>query len=156
MSEEKQIHEPSCTNFMVGDSDELGLCRCPSCSGFLPSSFPIGISKQFQCKKCGAVLETLPSSVEDPDDEEDSDMEWGGRICEVPTYAVKILTVQYPRPRKPRRRKKTDRWAMGVNFSRRVWRDKNGEFITIPERIALDDPRILKTLKLAKEHVENE
>jgi len=82
-------------------------------------------------------------------------MEFGGRICEVPDIAVKMLVVQYPRPRKPRRRKKTGRWAMGVNFSRRVWRDKEGEFITVsapgrPYRVSLDDPMILRIVEEKK------
>ena len=144
------MSEVSCTNFVTDrDPEDTPLCRCPSCSGFLPRAFPIG--KQFQCKKCGAVLETLPSPVEDPDEEEDSDMEFGGRICEVPDAAVKILVVQYPRPRRDRKHK-TSKWALGEMFARRVWEDKDGEFITVsapgrPYRVALDDPMILRIVE---------
>jgi len=138
----------NCTEFVM-EGDDLDLCRCPGCQGFLPRDFPI--AKQFQCKRCGAVLETLPSPVDDPDGEEDSDMEFGGRICEVPDVAVKIITLQYPRPRIPRRHK-TNKWASGEKFIRRVWKDVNGEFITIAApgsryRIALDDPRILRVFE---------
>jgi len=145
------MNEVSCTDFVM-EGDELDLCRCPACSGFLPRHFPIG--GQFQCKRCGAVLETLPSPVDDPDEEEDSDMEFGGRICEVPDYAVKILVVPYPRPREPRRHK-TNKWAIGEKFIRRVWKDVKGEFITIAApgsryRVALDDPRILRITEGAK------
>lgn len=130
-----------CTEFMTDGDDDWPLCRCPSCNGFLPRSFPIG--EQFQCKRCGAVLETLPSIPDDPDEEEDTDMEFGGRICKVPDVAVKILVVKYPRP--PRKRKhRTDKWALGEKFSRRVWKDRDGEFINVAgERIELNDSRIL-------------
>lgn len=138
------MKENECTLFASGDCYEEWIpCRCPNCKGFLPGHFPL--SGQFQCKKCGAVLETLPNSDPDLDeDEQDSDMEFGGMICKVPDYAVKIEIKKYPRP--PRIRKhRTDRWALGIGFSRLVWKDREGKFITIAgERIYLDDPRILK------------
>lgn len=78
-------------------------------------------------------------------------MEFGGMICEVPEYAVKILVVQYPKPRSPRRHK-TNKWAVGEKFIRRIWKDVNGEFITIAApgsryRVTLDDPRVLRVFE---------
>ena len=133
-----------CTEFGAGDYDEYTLlCRCPNCKGFLPRDFPIG--KQFQCRKCGAILETIPSPIDDPDIEEDIDYEFGGRICLVPGYAVKISTTLPPKPMRQRKRK-TNLWAMGAGFSRRVWEDREGkQFIEVgPERMELGDPRILQ------------
>ena len=141
-----------CTEFMVGDYDEAStLCRCPHCQGYLPRDFPIG--KQFLCRRCGAVLETIPSPIDDPDIEEDTDYEFGGRICLVPGYAVKIDTTLPPKPRHMRKRK-TNLWAMGAGFSRRVWEDRDGkQFIEIgPERIELEDPKILQVTE-EKENV---
>lgn len=129
----------------MDDYDNWTPCRCPSCKGFLIRDFPIG--KQFQCKKCGTVLETLPSRPDDPDEPEDTDMEWGGQICKVPDVAVEILVLKYPRP--PRKRKhRTGKWAVGDKFNRRVWKDRDGEFINVAgERVELNDSRILKILK---------
>ena len=133
-----------CTDFGIweGPEEEWTPCRCPACKGFLPKDFPLG--PQFQCRKCGTVLETLPSRPENPNDEEDTDMEFGGRICPVPGYAVKIETEKFPRP--PRDRKHfTNMWARGEKFTRRVWTDKKGEFINVAgERIELTDPQILE------------
>ena len=139
-----------CTEFEVGDYDEgYPLCRCPHCKGYLPRDFPQG--KQFLCRRCGAVLETIPSPIDDPDIEEDTDYEFGGRICLVPDYAVKIDATLPPKPQRQRKRK-TLLWAMGVGFSRRVWEDREGRrFIEIgPERIELGDPRILQTAEEEK------
>ena len=133
-----------CTEFMVGDYDEAStLCRCPNCKGYLPRDFPIG--KQFLCRRCGAVLETIPSPIDDPDIEEDTDYEFGGRICLVPGYAVKIDTTLPPKPVRQVKRK-TKLWAMGLGFSRRVWKDRDDKkFIEIEgERIEVEDPRILR------------
>lgn len=146
-----------CTEFVVIDCDDWVPCRCPSCKGFLTRDFPLG--KQFQCKKCGSILETLPARPDDPDEEEDTDMEWGGRICKVPHYAVKIEVKKYPRA--PRNRKhRTRKWALGEKFSRRVWKDKNGNFINVNgERIELTDSRILKIhegLKRARKKVKEQ
>ena len=71
------------------------LMRCPNCKGWLPRNFPIGES--FICKKCKATLETLPSIPETwtnregkkETQEEDSDYEFGGRLCVVPEDLVK-------------------------------------------------------------------
>ena len=140
------MEKNECTIFGSGegyDGEGWIPCRCPRCNGFLPQDFPIG--RQFQCRKCGAVLETLPEyDPELDDDEQDEEMEFGGMICKVPDYAVKIEIRKYPRT--PRIRKhRTDRWALGIGFSRLVWKDKNGEFILISgERISVEDPRILK------------
>uniref|UniRef100_A0A6M3M4G1 Uncharacterized protein n=2 Tax=viral metagenome TaxID=1070528 RepID=A0A6M3M4G1_9ZZZZ len=135
---------PSCTLFTYYEEGHH-MCRCPKCSGFLPRNFPL--KKQFLCRKCGVVLETLPSLTEDPDDDGDPDYRWGGRICVVPDYAVTISTELPPRPVR-HEKKKTSKWAMGVNFSRRVWKDKTGEFVEVyPERIDLEDPRILQIVE---------
>jgi len=133
-----------CTTFIIYDDDgEWGPCRCPQCSGFLPKDFPQG--KQFLCRRCGAVLETMPSPIDDPDIEEDTDYEFGGRICLVPDYAVKIDTTLPPKPVRQVKRK-TKLWAMGLGFSRRVWKDRDDKkFIEIEgERIEVEDPRILR------------
>lgn len=141
--------ERQCTIFVSNEGyapDEVGLCHCPKCKGYLPSDFAIG--RQFQCKKCGAVLETLPTSDPDlADDEQDEEMEFGGMICVVPDYAVKIELKPYPRPRRVRRHR-TDRMARGLGFYRRVWKNVNGEFVIYEgERIPIDDPRILEINK---------
>lgn len=144
MTEEIEETKVSCTNFTIIDYDDWTPCRCPECGGFLPKDFPMG--EQFLCRRCGAVLETLPSPVEE-DDEEDTDYERGGRICLVPDYAIKISTELPPKPLR-QRKKKTDKWAMGVGFARRVWKDEKGEFVEVyPERIGLDDPRILQVVE---------
>ncbi len=148
-----------CTQFMFdGDPEEWRPCTCPVCKGFLPAHFPL--DRQFLCNKCGAVLKTYPSLDEYMswdqflfDVQEDR---WGGRICLVPELAIKI-SVEMPPPRSPRRRrKKTEKWAWGgglfgpqekagnySGFSRRVWRDKDGEFIEVEgERLDITDSRI--------------
>ena len=133
-----------CTEFIVmDDPDEWAPCRCPKCKGFLPKDFPMG--KQFVCRRCGAVLETLPNPIDDPDiPAEDTYYEFGGRICLVPSYAVKIDATLPPKPKR-HRRAKTNLWAMGKGFSRRVWEDHKGRrfIIVYPERIELGDPRII-------------
>ena len=137
--------QKACTNFTIIDYDDWDPCRCPECKGFLPKDFPIG--GQFLCRKCGSVLETLPSPVDDSDEDEDSDMEFGGIICKVPDYAIKISTELSPKALR-HRKKKTNKWAMGVGFARRVWKDKGGEFVEVyPERIELDDSRILQVVE---------
>ncbi len=55
--------------------------HCPGCGGFLPRNWPT--HKQFKCNKCGKTLEALPT------DNEDQDMEFGGKLCIVPEYAIK-------------------------------------------------------------------
>lgn len=134
-----------CRNFSISyDENEGSLCRCPGCKGFLPRDFPLG--RQFQCRRCGAVLETLPSKLDDPDDpdeEEDINYTWGGRICLVPPDCIKIV-VSLISTIKIRNKRKTEKWAMGDGFSRRVWRDIDGEFIEIDgERLKINDPRII-------------
>ena len=131
-----------CSLFSVSyDENEGGLCRCPKCKGFLPREFPL--DNQFQCRRCGAILETLPSKLDDPDEEEDTDYEWGGRICLVPPERIKIV-VSPTSTIKIRNKRKTNKWAMGDGFSRRVWRDLEGEFIEIgPERLQINDSRII-------------
>lgn len=69
------------------ESDERELVHCPKCDKPLGREFRYG--RQFICHNCGAVLETMPSKVEDQDEEEDTDYEFGGRLCLVPEYAVK-------------------------------------------------------------------
>lgn len=148
----------SCSKFTFEDPEHHRPCRCPICKGFLPGHFPI--DKQFLCRKCGAVLKVYPSLDEymswteflfDPWDE----IRWGGRICAVPELAIKISTVLPPRQMK-RHRKKTEMWALGggifspgnyVAFSRRVWKDKEGEFIEVgSERLDLADERIVQVV----------
>ena len=71
--------------------------RCPKCKGWLPSNFPIG--RSFVCRKCGSTLETLPSIPETwtdregrkHTDEEDTDYEFGGRLCVIPGDVVKRM-----------------------------------------------------------------
>ncbi|MCK4266696.1 MAG: hypothetical protein KAX31_05400 [Thermoplasmata archaeon] len=145
-----------CTQFTFEDPDDHRPCRCPRCQGFLPAHFPL--DRQFLCRKCGAVLKTYPSLEEYMswdqflfDVQEDR---WGGRICIVPELAVKISTVLPPRIPK-RRRKKMEKWAHGgglfgpqepgsyIGFTRRVWVDKEGEFIEVDgERLEIADARI--------------
>ena len=150
------MSERNCSVFITDDwypEDGEGwmkLMRCPGCKRWLPSDWPIG--KQFQCKACGAVLETLPTVPEDdPDDEEDVDYEWGGRLCVVPDVAVKIIKVAYPIKRVKKMKVKTNLRAMGRTWTRRIWEDEKGRYIEIwPRRIALDDPMILRIIEDAK------
>lgn len=141
----------NCSEFITdGDTDDLDLCRCPKCKGFLPRNFPLG--GQFLCKKCGTVLETIPSNVEDPDEEEGSDYEFGGRICLVPDYAVKIDRTLPPKVKTPVK-KKTSLRAVGRAFFRRVWEDGDGKRYVefYPDKVELTDPRILKIIEDPKE-----
>jgi len=155
-----------CTIFSTGDydGDEWVPCRCPKCKGYLPQDFPDEEGIQFQCRRCGTILEII---LDPPEPEE---VEWwneqhsgiiyelglepipeyepeynSGRICVVPDYAVRIEKVDYKALRKtlPSRKHATDGWAYGLGFSRRVWRDKVGEFIMINgERLGIGDSRI--------------
>lgn len=139
---------PQCSLF-VNESNSDRLCTCPKCKGFLPYDFPIG--KQFQCRKCGAVLETISHNpyLDEDDEEEDTskDYEYGGKICLVPEYAIKIEVIDYKELQKhnPKRpKKKTGRWAMGNGFSRMIWVRNGIEFIEIGhEVLQIADPRIL-------------
>ncbi len=72
-----------CNLFYIWADDpaDIALIHCPGCGGFLPSDFPT--YRQFKCRKCGRTLECLPT------DDEDQDMEFGGKLCLVPEYAVK-------------------------------------------------------------------
>lgn len=88
------IKKMKCTTFINDDYEDRPvhetLCRCPKCKGFLPRNFPLG--KQFRCKKCGIILETIPSNpyADEDDIEDDSDdYEYGGKICIVPDYTIK-------------------------------------------------------------------
>lgn len=127
-----------CTEYSTNCDDDLPLCRCPNCQGFLSRDFPL--DKQFLCRKCGAVLEAI-----------EGEYRGEGQICPVPKYAVKISTELPPR-RVRRQKKKTEKWAWGGGifepgnfsaFSRRVWKDKEGEFIEVDgERLDLSDTRI--------------
>ena len=125
--------------------------RCPACKAWLPSDWPIGA--QFQCKACGAVLETLPSipetwtnlKGETETEEEDVDYDHGGRLCVIPEVAIKIVVVDYPLKKPPKDKFKTNRRAVGETWARRVWKDAEGkEFIEIGflGRIYLPDERI--------------
>ena len=75
------------------------LMRCPNCKGWLPRDFPL--EESFVCKKCGSTLETLPSipetftnlKGEKETEPEDTDYEWGGRLCIVPEDVVKRMEV---------------------------------------------------------------
>lgn len=134
-----------CSIFIPMYDEEWNPCRCPQCKGFLPAHFPI--NEQFLCRKCGSVLETLPSLVEYSDDEEDLDYKYGGRICLVPEVAITIDTTLPPKPKR-HHKKRTNMWAIGRAFSRRVWEDHDGQFIEIyPERIELTDSRILQIVE---------
>ena len=148
-----------CTKFTYdGDPDDWKPCRCPRCQAFLPAHFPL--DRQFLCRRCGAVLKTYPSLDEYMSwdqflfEEARWMARWGGRICIVPELAIKIST-ELP-PRRPRRRKKkVEKWAHGaglfgpqepgnyIGFTRRVWKDKEGEFIEVDgERLEISDARI--------------
>jgi len=147
-----EMRERNCAVFITDDwepeEDWMKLMRCPACKGWLPSDWPIGV--QFQCKKCGAVLETLPTIPEDAEDEEeDTDYEWGGNLCVVPDVAVKIIKVDYPIKRIKKMKKKTSLRAMGRTWTRRVWEDEEGRYVEIWPlgRITLDDPRILRIVE---------
>ncbi len=144
----------TCAPFTTDDWDPretwMSMMRCPNCKGWLPRDWPIGT--QFLCMKCGAVLETLPSIPDtwinkdgvEITDEEDTDLEFGGRLCVVPTVAIKIST-ELPPKRVRLRKDKTNFRAIGRIWVRRVWEDDEGRFIEIGnERLLLTDPRILK------------
>lgn len=122
-------------------------CHCPKCGGFLPGDlcgYPLEEGKQFQCKRCNAVLELIFNKE---DEDEEYTYTGSGRICLVPPDAIKIQVVDYKalREQKPRNSiQATTKWALGVGFSRRVWRNRDQEYITVDgEQINLDDPRIL-------------
>ncbi len=137
----------SCSTFTFdGDPEEHRPCRCPTCKAFLPGRFPL--DKQFLCRKCGAVLTVYPSLYEYMRwheflfDSSLHEIRFGGRICVVPELAITISTVLPPRIPKTHK-KKTELWAMGEGFSRRVWTDKEGQFIEVgSERMGLEDERI--------------
>ena len=80
-----------CSGFTHDDRDwdpkrpHLWLCRCPTCKGFLPSSFPN--DKPFVCKKCGTELMVFPINHEV--DEEHWD--WEGKICPISEPRTKLL-----------------------------------------------------------------
>ena len=147
------MSEKTCSVFMTDDWDPeenwMKLMRCPGCKRWLPSDWPIG--KQFQCKACGAVLETLPT-IPEYEDEEDTDYELGGMLCIVPDVAVKIIKVAYPIKRVKKMKVKTNLRAMGRTWTRRVWEDEEGRYIEIWPlgRIALDDPKVLRIVEDAK------
>jgi len=135
-------------SLFVTESEDNRPCTCPKCKGFLPRDFPI--AKQFQCRKCGSVLETIPHNpYADEDDQDDltEDYEYGGKICIVPEYAVKIPIINYIDLRKQnpnRPKKKTGKWALGEGFSRMIWIRNGIEFIEIGyETLQIADPRIL-------------
>jgi len=132
----------TCTTFIVVEyGEEWSPCRCPACKAFLPRDFPLGA--QFQCRRCGAVLETLPSPTEDPDDPEDIDYEFGGRICVVPKDCITIEVEPITRLAQPRRHATNKVAVTLLGFERRVWVDSDGEFIKINGvRINLGDPLI--------------
>jgi len=126
-----KMSDVNCSLFVIDWDNEMRLCRCPSCKGYLPREFPLG--KQFQCMKCGTVLETMPSLVEDPDDKEDTEYRYGGRICVVPEDCItmEVIDVKANRKTKPFL-KKTDRMIVtDLGFKRRVWEDRKGLFIKI-------------------------
>lgn len=86
-----------CSLFIVDQIDEdTPLCRCPNCKGWLPRDFPN--DKSFTCKKCGETLITIPSHVEDPDDPEDTEYEFGGRICVLPDALAQKIKARKARP----------------------------------------------------------
>ena len=141
-----------CSLFGEGcDMEDWTPCHCPKCGGFLPADlcgYPLEEGKQFQCKRCNAVLELIFN-------EETGET---GRICLVPPDAIKISVTDYKalREQNPRNSiQATTKWALGVGFSRRVWRNGDQEYITVDgEQINLDDPRILLvTIKSKGERV---
>jgi len=143
MSEERPTF---CTSFIANEDWDWIPCRCPACNGFLPRDFPL--HGQFQCKKCSSVLECMPNSDPDlEDDEQDDDMEFGGRICLVPEGSITMEVVDYKERRKKRgrvRKHKTNKWATVLGFTRRVWSRNGVEFIEVNgESIPLTDKRVL-------------
>lgn len=71
-----------CVPFWIIEDDEPNeRSHCPGCGGFLPRNWPS--YKQFECEKCGRTLEAFPV------DDEDQDMEFSGKLCVVPDFAVK-------------------------------------------------------------------
>ncbi|MHA1286050.1 MAG: hypothetical protein ACTSPB_01480 [Candidatus Thorarchaeota archaeon] len=144
------MSEPSgeyCTRYVTYDYDHpWNPCRCPNCGSFLPSSFPM--DKPFNCPKCGEVLEIIP----DVDKVTGKEDHYKGRICMKPDHLKteeekeeqrRYMEWKRSNPR-PKRRKKTDKWAMGEGFARRVWVGADGEFIKINgERVSIEDERIL-------------
>jgi len=150
------LSAPQCSLF-VADSETDRLCTCPKCKGFLPRDFPI--AKQFQCRKCGAVLETIPHNpyADEDDDLEDTseDYEYGGKICLVPDYAIKMAVIDYKElqknnPKNPK--KQTGKWALGEGFSRMIWIRNGIKFIQIGhETLQIADPRILLIQSESKE-----
>jgi len=144
-------------SLFVTESESDRLCTCPKCKGYLSRDFPIG--KQFQCRKCGAVLETIPHNpyADEDDDLEDTseDYEYGGKICLVPEFAIKIEVIDFKELRKQnpnRPKKKTGKWALGEGFSRMIWVRNGIEFIEIGhEVLQIADPRILMIQDESKE-----
>ncbi len=70
----------NCEEFVIIEDDEWAPVPCPSCGGSLGRYFPTDV--QFNCEKCGKTLEALPI------DDVDTDMEFAGKICIVPEYAI--------------------------------------------------------------------
>jgi hypothetical protein len=73
----------SCSGFITDYGDDLPLCRCPICKGWLPRHFPI--DKPFRCKKCGIELMTFKEY-----DEEGIEMVDMGKICPIETPPTSI------------------------------------------------------------------
>lgn len=183
MSSEEGAH---CTNFTVDDYYNESTryhYRCPGCKGFLPDDFPTRSGDQFQCKKCGAVLEiirdppdedeleTWKDSFEDgivyqlglepiPEYDEEDQEESGyftGRICIVPENLINIKVRDYKalRAARPAKKRATDLRVIGYNFTRRVWRDRDGYFFDAEHgRVNIDPTKtevtLLKTINDTK------
>jgi len=76
-----------CSGFITDYADDMPLCRCPICKGWLPRHFPD--DKPFICKKCKNELMTFPIY-----DEEGEVMIDAGKICAISSrdYTEKRLT----------------------------------------------------------------
>lgn len=129
-----------CTNFVIDYEDDMPLCRCPNCAGFLPSHFPL--DKPFRCNKCGVLLEAITDEGQ-----------YSGKVCMKPKHLWtekdisdhELWLKEKPKREKTKQKTKTKYVAFTKSgHGRRVWDDAEGSFITvIGTRIPLDSSEIV-------------